>query len=238
MDSAGNVVVITGAAGATGRAAAHAFAEQGAALALFGTDASRLEALRAQLGRPAEQVLAQAADLRTAAGAQTAAAAVRERFGRADVVLHLVGGWTGGRTLAETPAEELESMLQQHVWTTFHVARAFGPALAASGRGRFIVISSPAAARPPAKSGAYAAAKAAQEALTLTLAQELKEHGVTANILQVRTIDVEHQRLKAPSAANAGWTTPEEIAAAVLYLCAPAGGRVTGARLPLFASPA
>ncbi len=232
------VAVISGATGAAGRAAAQALAERGAALALLGTDRGRLEALAGQLALPAERGLIHAGDLRTAAGAQAAAQAVRARWGRADILLHLVGGWTGGHTLAETSADDLEAMLQQHVWTTFHIAQAFGPLLAASGRGRFIAVSSPAAARPPAKSGAYAAAKAAQEALVLTLAQELKEQGVTANLLHVRTIDAEHQRLTAPAPANAAWTTPEELAAAVLYLCSEAGGRVTGARLPLFAAPA
>jgi NAD(P)-dependent dehydrogenase (short-subunit alcohol dehydrogenase family) len=238
MEYRDHVVAITGAAGATGQTAARAFAERGAALALLGSDRGRLEDLAGALRLGADRTLVHAADLRTAAGASAAAQAIQGRWGRADVLLHLVGGWTGGRLLAEAPAADLEAMLQQHVWTTFHIAQAFGPLLAASGRGRFIAVTSPAATRPPAKSGPYAAAKAAQEALVLTLAQELREQGVTANLLQVRAIDAEHKRLAAPTPANAGWTTPEEITAAILYLCSEAGGRVTGARLPLFAAPA
>jgi NAD(P)-dependent dehydrogenase (short-subunit alcohol dehydrogenase family) len=67
--------------------------------------------------------------------------------------------------------------------------------------------------------GVYAAAKAAEEALILTLAREGGDTGVTANILQVRAIDVQHKRDSEPTPANALWTTPEEIAAAMLYLC-------------------
>lgn len=47
----------------------------------------------------------------------------------------------------------------------------------------------------------------------LTLAQELKGTGVTANLLLVRTIDVKHERDREPTPRNAFWTTPEEIAA-------------------------
>jgi NAD(P)-dependent dehydrogenase (short-subunit alcohol dehydrogenase family) len=84
------------------------------------------------------------------------------------------------------------------------------------------------------KVGAYAAAKAAEEALVLTVGEEAKDRGVTANVLQVRTIDTAHRRDRQPSPANASWTTPEEFTAAILYLCSDAADTVNGARLPLF----
>jgi NAD(P)-dependent dehydrogenase (short-subunit alcohol dehydrogenase family) len=80
-------------------------------------------------------------------------------------------------------------------------------------------------------------AKAAQEALILTLAQELKDSGVTANIVQVRVIDVDHQRDRAPTPQNSAWTTPEELAALILYLCSEGAGAINGARIPLYGSP-
>jgi NAD(P)-dependent dehydrogenase (short-subunit alcohol dehydrogenase family) len=57
---------------------------------------------------------------------------------------------------------------------------------------------------------------------------------VTANVLRVRSIDVEHKREHEPSPKNASWTTPEEIAAALLYLCSGEANRVNGARIPLY----
>jgi NAD(P)-dependent dehydrogenase (short-subunit alcohol dehydrogenase family) len=61
--------------------------------------------------------------------------------------------------------------------------------------------------------------------LMLTLAAELKESGVTANIIQVHAIDVEKK--------GTG-TTPEEIVAAMLYLFSDEAGKMTGARIPLY----
>ena len=68
----------------------------------------------------------------------------------------------------------------------------------------------------------------------LTLAEELKHSGVTANVLRVKTIDVQHERQHQPSPKNASWTTPEEIAAAIIYLCSDEAQQVNGARLPLY----
>jgi NAD(P)-dependent dehydrogenase (short-subunit alcohol dehydrogenase family) len=233
MDLNGRVVVITGATGGLGRVAARAFAERGAALALLSSNQAKLDALAAELGLPAERCLAHAADLRDRMAVQAAAQMVSDRFGHAHILLHLVGGWVGGKTLTATDPDDFKSMLDQHVWTTLHVLQAFTPQLAAGGWGRVVIVSSPAATRPPAKSGAYAAAKAAEEAMILTLAQETRDQGVTANIIQVRAIDVEHKRDREPSPANASWSTPEEITAALLYLCTDDARMVNGTRLAL-----
>jgi NAD(P)-dependent dehydrogenase (short-subunit alcohol dehydrogenase family) len=223
IDPGERVVVITGAGGGAGSAAARAFAAQGARLALLGRDSGRLEQLAA--GFAPDRVLVSSADLLDAAQAKSAAAAVQARFGRADVLLHLVGGWTGGSSLAETSLDDFQSMLDQHVWSTIHTAQAFVPLLAANPGGRLMIVSSPVANHPTARSGAYAAAKAAQEALVLTLASELKAAGGTANILQVKSIDVKGQ---------GSGTTPAELVAAMLYLCSPEAALINGARLPLY----
>ena len=125
-------------------------------------------------------------------------------------------------------------MLQQHVWTTFYLAQAFVPHLVANRWGRFLVISSPRALSPRGNNAAYAIGKAGEEVLTLSLAQELKDTGVTANVILVRSIDVEHRRDRDPTSENASWTTPEEIASAVMYLCTDEARMVNGARIPLY----
>jgi NAD(P)-dependent dehydrogenase (short-subunit alcohol dehydrogenase family) len=57
---------------------------------------------------------------------------------------------------------------------------------------------------------------------------------VTANILHVRTIDVKHERDGQPSPKTTSWTTPEEIAAAIHFLCTDEAQVVNGARIPLY----
>ncbi len=221
----GRVVVITGAAGGLGKAASSAFAEQGASLALLSSDQNKLDVLARDLNLPSNRILAHAVQLRDGDAVCAAAEAVTGKFGRVDALIHLVGGWTGGKTIVESRKDDLDSMLTQHVWTTFNLLQAFVPVLIANKWGRVLAVSSPSASHPPAKSSQYAAAKAAQEALLMSLAQELKGTGVTSNIILVKSIDVENK--------GTG-TTPGEIVASMLYLCSDAAGKIKGARIPLF----
>ncbi|MFM8320759.1 MAG: SDR family NAD(P)-dependent oxidoreductase [Chloroflexota bacterium] len=227
-------IVITGAAGGLGQVLVRDLAAQNARLALIGREADKLDQLAASLGLGPAQALAFPADLLQPQVAQAAAAAAAERFGRLDALLHLIGGWTGGKTLLETPDGDLQHMLEQHVWSSFNAARAFAPHLARSGAGRIIMITSPFAAQPRPRGGAYAIAKAGQETLALTMAQELRDSGVTVNLLQVKTIDLQRARVNTASPENAAWTTPEELSAAVQYLLSDQAGAVNGAKIPLY----
>jgi NAD(P)-dependent dehydrogenase (short-subunit alcohol dehydrogenase family) len=218
-------IVITGATGALGNKTAHAFAGRGHSLVLLDNDQTKLDALTRELHLPHERLFASVVDLRDGAALRATTKAVTVKFGGVHALIHLVGGWVGGKTLVEASAEDLDFMLAQHVWTTFHLFQSFAPQLIKSGWGRVIVVSASTVPKPPGKSGPYAAAKAAQENLVLTLAAELKEKGVTANIIQVRAIDVEHKGTGA---------TPDEIVAAMLYLFSDEASKINGTRLPLY----
>ncbi len=226
-DTSPRVVFLTGANGALGNKTAHAFAARGHSLALVGTDQNKLDALASELNLPDDRFLTLVADLRNGDAVRSAAKAVSAKFGRVDALIHLVGGWVGGKTLPEASAEDLESMLGQHVWTTFHLFQSFAPKLASNGWGRVMIVSASTVPKPPEKRGIYSAAKAAQENLVLTLAAEFKAFGVTANILQVKAIDADASR-------KGTGTTPDEIVAAMLYLFSDEAAKLNGARIPLY----
>ena len=237
MSLKNRITVITGATGGLGRVAARQLAENGAQLALVSSNEEKLAALEGELNLPPDRRFSIAADLSQPKAAQSILDAVIARFGRADMLLHFVGGWMGGTPVAQVAADDVATMLQQHLWTTFYLAQAFVPHLVTNGWGRVIVVSSPNVAAPPAKGAPYTIGKSAQEALILTLAEEIKGTGVTANILRVRSIDTQHERDTNPSPKTASWTTPEEIASSILYLCSDEAGMVNGARIPLYGSP-
>ena len=228
------VVVVSGATGVLGRVVSKAFAEQGAKLALFGRKLEGLQEVAIDLGLSDKSTLLHAVDVNEPAGLKAAAEAVVAKFGRADVFLHLVGGWSGGKALVEVPAEDLKGMLDQHMWSVFYSIQAFVPHMLKNKWGRVIAISSPSASRATRVNSPYAVSKAALEALFRALAFETKSTGVTANLLLVNMIDTEHERDKSPSPEKLNWTTPEEIAAALLYLCSDEAHTVSGARLPVY----
>jgi NAD(P)-dependent dehydrogenase (short-subunit alcohol dehydrogenase family) len=184
-----------------------------------------LDALVRHLNLPEDRIFAAAVDLQEGEAVRATAEAVSAKFGGVHALLHLVGGWVGGKTLVEASCEDLDLMLRQHVWTTFHLIQAFAAQLVENGWGRVMIVSPSTVSNPPAGRGPYTTAKAAQETLIVTLASELKEKGVTANIIQVRAID----------AGGAGkGTTPDEIVAGMLYLFSDEASKVNGARLPLY----
>lgn len=218
-------IVITGATGGLGMKTAQAFAARGHALALLSHDQARLDALVRDVNLPVDRVLTFVLDLRDGPAVHSAAEAIVAKFGAVHALIHLVGGWLGGKTIAETNVEEMERMLGQHVWSTYHLFQAFYPHLSESGWGRVITVSPSTVANPPARRGAYTAAKAAQESLMLTLAAELKESNVTANIIRVKAIDEE---------GKGTGTAPDEIVAAMLYLFSDEARKISGATIPLY----
>jgi NAD(P)-dependent dehydrogenase (short-subunit alcohol dehydrogenase family) len=218
-------VVITGATGGLGNKVAHAFAGRGHSLVLLDRNQDRLDSLRRDLNLPEDRVFASVIDLQDGEAVRYTAEAVSVKFGGAHALIHLVGGWVGGKTLIESSAEDLKFMLGQHVWTTFHLFQAFTPQLSKNGWGRVMIVSASTVPNPPGKTAIYTAAKAAQENLVLNLSAELKENGVTANVIQVRAIDVQ---------SKGTGTRPDEIVAAMLYLFSDEASKVSGARIPLY----
>ena len=237
MDIQDKITVIAGVTGGLGKVVAREFAEQGAKLVLVGTNAERLAQLVAELKLNPESYVTIVADLTQSGAAQEVLEAALAKFGRVDILFNFIGGWIAGKPVSEVAPGEVENMLAQHFWTSFNLAQAFIPHMLENHRGRYVVISTPGVGAPPANSLPYTVGKAAEETLMLTLAEELKHTGVTANVLRVRSIDVEHKREREPSAKNASWTTPEEIVAALLYLCSDEANRVNGARIPLYGAP-
>jgi NAD(P)-dependent dehydrogenase (short-subunit alcohol dehydrogenase family) len=207
-------------------------AGKGALLSLGGRDEQRLQDLVADLALPEDRVHAQAVDLLDPESATAWADATAERFGRVDVLVHLVGGWRGGKPIAESPPEDDTFLYESLVRSVQIATRAFLPQLAAN-RGRFVLVSSPAAERPSASNAAYGTAKAAAEAWTLALADELGPSGGTANIIRVNAIVTPQMREESPGKGFETFTDASEIAETVSYLLSPAARKMNGRRLSL-----
>jgi len=218
-------IVLTGATGVLGNLVAKTFAERGHNLALLNRDQAKLDSLIGDLNLPQERLYTQTVDLLNGSAIQDSAEAVHSKFGSVHALIHLIGGWTGGKTIPESSKNDFESMLNQHVWTTFNLLQAFAPHIAASKWGRVMIVSMPVTVKPAAKMALYAAAKSAQESLVLTLAEEYKDNGLTANVIHVKTIDTK---------ASSNGTTPAEIVSAMSYLFSDEASKVNGARIPLY----
>lgn len=236
------VVVVTGAGGPAGQATVHRLTRDGHTVVGVDVSEERLAAVRADAGPGRFEPLV--LDLLDEAAVRSLAERVEAENGRVDGVLHLVGGWRGGKTFADNTAGDWALLHDLLVRTLQHVSLAFHDALLRGGRGRFAVVSATAAQKPTAGNAAYAAAKAAAEAWTLALADSFRkaESGrkddpqpqrTAAVVLVVKALATAAARAERPDFAFPGWTDVDDLAAAATDLFTADAAGLNGRRLPL-----
>jgi NAD(P)-dependent dehydrogenase (short-subunit alcohol dehydrogenase family) len=167
----GKIVLITGAAQGIGRAAALAFAAEGARLALADADAGGLAEVREQARALGAEVAVAVADLSTAAGVGAAVDGALAPYGQAvDVLVNNVGAGAV-RTFEQITDEDWQATLQLNFMSYVRACRQVLPAMRAQGRGVIVNNASDLARQPEANPIDYSASKAAVLALTKGLAR-------------------------------------------------------------------
>jgi len=166
--------------------------------------------------------------------AKKAADTVIAHFGKIDVLAHLVGGFAGGQTVADTDDATFQRMFDMNLNSAFHILRAVLPHMRKARAGRIIAIGSRAAENPGASVGAYSASKAALVSLIRTVAIENKDADITANVLLPGTMDTPANRNAMPGADVSQWVQPSSVASLIVWLAGDAGKDVTGAAIPVY----
>jgi NAD(P)-dependent dehydrogenase (short-subunit alcohol dehydrogenase family) len=166
--------------------------------------------------------------------ARKAVNTVIARWGRVDILAHLVGGFAGGQTVAEMDDATWQRMFDANLNSAFHILRAVIPPMRKAGGGRIVAIGSRAAEDPGSKVGAYSASKAALVSLIRTVALENKDAGITANVILPGTIDTPANRRDMPGSDVSQWVQPASVASLILWLAGDAGKDVTGAAIPVY----
>ncbi len=226
------VFAIAGVGGGLGPLVAERLARAGAVVAGTDRNLETLERIGASLP-DAERWDGRTVDLLDEEATREWCAALLERFGRVDGLMHLVGGWRGGTPLHEAPLADWDLLHDLLIRTVQHTTRAFHDPLVASPAGRFVLVSAKQARQPSNRNAAYAAAKAAAEAWTLALADGFTGTGATANIVVVDAILTPRMREESPGKEFPTFTPAEHIAEAIAFLCSDAAAEMNGQRLPL-----
>lgn len=214
------VILVPGAGGPAGRAVVRRFTDLGDTV--IGVDRSGAEGcLKVDL-----LDLDQVRDL---------ADRVRAEHGRVDGIFHLVGGWRGAKTFAETRLDDWADLNDLLVRTLQHVTLAFEPLLKAGDDGRFAIVSAKAAEAPTQGNACYAAAKAAAEAWTLAFADALKGGNAAASIVVVMALVHDAMRQAAPEKPFRNFTDVADLADALAGLWDLPVAGANGLRLDLTA---
>ena len=241
----GRVALVTGASRGIGRGIAIGLAEAGADVAVNYTRdeeaAAETVAGIIALGRKAKAYQASVADEEASAAM---VAAIETDFGPLSILINNAGVASRGKTVANTDAAEVEKLLAIHAVGAHRLSRLALPQLRQHDRSDIVIISSIATLHHAANGAPYNMAKAAGEALALTLAKEEVKNGVRVNIVApsltvsdmgerlARAItgndDIHHLDTKFPFGRV---PTPDDVAAAVVWFVSEANPYCSGQKL-------
>ncbi len=236
----GKVAVVTGSGRGIGRGIALGLADAGADVLVTARRADDVEAVAAEVRQRGRRAVAMPGDIRDFSE-QLAAAAV-EQLGRLDVWVSNAGGSEEKRTqpLVETSDDTWRAQLELNLTTVFQGATAAARRMTEGGA--IINISSGAGMRGAPNTGPYGAAKAGVINLTMTMAEELASAGIRVNAIapgmipteaffQVLRVSEDELPTYAAKVPLGRLGTPDDIAAAVVFLASPAASWITGQNL-------
>ena len=232
FDLTGRTALVTGASGGIGAAIARALHEAGATVALSGTREGPLEELRAELGERAHVVPANLSDPASVEALPKAAA---EAMGSVDILVNNAG-ITRDQLLMRLKDEDWQAVIDVNLTAAMRLCRGAMRGMMKARWGRIVNVSSIVGATGNPGQANYAASKGGLVAMSKAIAYEVANRGITVNCIAPGFIETamtgkltDDQKGGILSQIPAGrMGTPEEIAAAALFLASPEAAYVTG----------
>jgi NAD(P)-dependent dehydrogenase (short-subunit alcohol dehydrogenase family) len=216
MSSSSRTVLVTGGTGALGGAVTRRLLDDGHRVAATFVVKESVEANPSSIAATIEDV--------------------ESRFGPVEVLVHLVGGWQGGKPVHETSLDSWDRMIDLNLRSAFLCCRAVLPSMRERGWGRIVLVSSRTARRVPSGQAANAVAKAGVTVLAEAIAEENRGLDVTANVIAPSTLDTAANRASMPASNFETWVPLEDAAANIAFLASDEAGQLRGAWLSLYGS--
>ena len=256
---AGKRALVTGSSSGIGEAIAKQLAHEGVAVVVHGRNERRANAVAEAIRAAGGSAEVAPGDLTTDAGADAVANAA-QAFGPIDILVNNAGvfnttGAIGFLSWTEATAEGWAQIYNSNVISGVRMIQRLVPQMRERHWGRVIQIGGGLSQQPQAGGPDYTATLAARHNLAVSLARELKDTGVTSNVVAPGAVLTEAARTPLTHLGQAhGWGEtleeiehhytlamapndvgrlgrPEEIAAAVVYLASPVAEYVSGATI-------
>jgi len=215
---AGRIALITGASRGIGAALAERFAAEGAHLILVARTQGGLQETDDRVRTAGGRATLVPLDLTKFDEIDRMAAAMAERFGRLDVLVGNAGVLPPLTPLGHLSPKDWQRTFDTNVTANWRLLRAFDPGLRRSPAGRVIMVTSGAAAGAFAYWGAYAASKAALEAMVASYAKEVAKTTIRANLLDPGAVATAMRAQAFPGEDPATLRSPEAVAHVAISL--------------------
>ena len=230
------VAMITGGTGALGRAVGEHFLANGGKVAVPWIVDAEVPMFHERMGNrfPASSMLLRKIDVGDESQVARFVDEVVKQFGKLDILVNLVGGFWGGKSIAETTMAEWQAMFDLNLKPTFICCKAVVPVMQKNKYGRIVSVSSRTGLLGAGDYAAYAVAKGTIRTFTASLAEEVLNDNVLVNAIAPSTIDTEANRAAMPKAKHENWVKPADIARVIAYLCSDDCRVTSGAVVPVY----
>ena len=149
-------------------------------------------------------------------------------------LVNLVGGFSAGGRVDETPVEEFEKQFRLNLRPTYLMVQAAAPRMIDAGRGSIVCVGTRAALQPFRGAAGYISSKAAVIAFSNAVAVEYRDDGIRCNTILPSVIDTPGNRASMPDADFDRWVKPEEIAGVIAFLLSEQSAPTSGAAIPVY----
>lgn len=224
-------VVLTGAAGALGRAVAQYFLDVGARVALLDHSTDHLTSTYPGLDNSRHLLIA--ADVTSVSAVAQAAGQVLTSFGHVDTLVHIAGGFAMGEETHALTRAAWDRMMDLNAWSFVAVAQAFIPSMIERKEGSVIAVTAKTAGRGVAGMSAYIASKSALQRLVESMAAELSPHGINVNSVAPSVLDTPANRQAMPDSNPDVWVSTSVAAKTIGFLASPAASAIHGQHVTL-----
>jgi NAD(P)-dependent dehydrogenase (short-subunit alcohol dehydrogenase family) len=232
----GKVAIVTGATGSLGRVVVKALLDQGVSVVTTYRSEEKQNGLDEFVGKVGSKFTSVQTDVTSESSVQALFQKVIDKYGRVDILLNLVGAYSGGSEIANTKESDWDYMMDVNLKSAFLCSKTALPYMTGQNYGKIVNVSTRTAVekRFRSKSGAYAVSKAGIIVLTETIAEEVKKYDINVNCIMPSTIDTPNNRRSFPDGDFSKWVKPEQIAKVILFLVSDDSKIISGASVPVY----
>jgi NAD(P)-dependent dehydrogenase (short-subunit alcohol dehydrogenase family) len=230
-DFSNKVVLITGGTGALGSSVTKAFIASNAmtTISTYIID-EEMENVKSEI-KAAELIKS---DITKEDEVKKLVSNVIEKHGHIHILVNVIGGYLGGKSVAELEEKEWDTMMNMNLKSVFLISKHIIPIMMSTRYGKIVHISSRTGLRSDGYDSAYAASKSGLIRLVESISEEIKESNINVNCILPSVIDTQANRKAMPDADFNKWLKTEDLANVILFLCSEEAKAINGAAIPTY----